>query len=136
MKKLSPSEKVYVKKSGIPRSGRGVFAKNKILKGEIIENCPYIDLPPHDLESLENTLLLTYIFFYGEKKEKILLTLGFGSIYNHSYTPNAAYIIDQNNQTVTFTALEDIQKDEEITFNYKQGNPKIINPLWFEIERS
>ena len=38
-------------------------------------------------------------------------------------------------KTIDFTAIKDIKKNEEITFNYSFGNPKNKNPLWFEVNR-
>jgi len=132
VKKIVSSGNVYVKQSSIPDSGRGVFATRSIKKGEIIEVCPFIDIPDHDLENLSQSMLITYTFFYGEKKEKLLIALGFGSLYNHSYSPNAKYSINEADQTIRFIAKKTICKDSEITFDYKHGNPQDKNPLWFE----
>lgn len=131
MKKLLTSDKVYIGKSRIIKSERGVYAARNIKKDELIEKCPIIEVPRHDLASLNESILATYFFYFGEKKEQLLIALGFGSIYNHSYEPNAKYKVKQKEQTVDFIALRDIKKDEEIAFNYIQGDPTNKNPLWF-----
>lgn len=131
--KFFPSNKVYVKKSGIPNAGRGVYAGRNIKKGELIEKCPIIQVPKNDMSNLRESILVTYFFYFGKKKEQLLIALGFGSIYNHAIEPNAAYSIKKAENTIDFKALKDIKKDEEITFNYKLGNPKNKRPLWFEI---
>lgn len=128
------SKMVYVTHSKIPNAGLGVFAAKNIKKGEVIEACPIIALSSFDVANLEQSILITYTFFYGEQKEKALLVLGYGSMYNHSYNPSAEYLIHESDEKVTFSAIRNIQKDEEITFDYKQGNPHNNKPLWFEVK--
>jgi len=135
VKKLYSSNKVFVSKSKIKNAGRGVFAAQKIKKGEAIEVCPLIIVPKSDMSNLRESILVTYFFYFGKKKERLAVALGFGSIYNHSYTPNATYKIKVKKKTIDFTAIKDIKKNEEITFNYSFGNPKNKNPLWFEVNR-
>lgn len=134
MEKLVASSKVYVKKSQITGAGRGVFAKQEIKKGELIERCPIIEVPKHDVAKLNESVLVTYFFYFGKGRERIALTLGFGSIYNHSYTPNATYKINPGAKTIDFTAVKDIKHDSEITFNYYHSNKPTDwkRPLWFE----
>lgn len=130
MKKIFNSSKLYVAKSKIPNSGRGVFANQDIKKGEIIEICPVIEISKHDMSHLEKSILTTY-FFFGKKREMSVIALGFGSIYNHTYTPNATYKKKIAEKTLEFSALENIKKDKEITVNYNSGDPKNKTPLWF-----
>jgi len=46
----------------------------------------------------------------------VALALGYRSLYNHSFRPNARYD-DVGPLTKDFTALRDIQPGEEITVN-------------------
>ena len=55
-----------------------------------------------------------YVFEWGEGK--VALALGFGSLYNHSYRPNARYN-DVGPQTKAFKALREIAPGEEVTVN-------------------
>lgn len=132
MKKISPSIKTYVSQSKITGAKRGVFASENIEKGETIESCPTIEIPKQELEFLQNSFLTSYIFFYGKNKERLLIALGFGSMYNHNYTPNAEYKIDQQAKKIEFSSLKTIQKGEEITINYVQESKSGV-PLWFEV---
>ena len=132
MKKLFTSDKVYIGQSRILNADRGVFAKCDIKKGKIIEICPVILVSRHDMSNLNESILVTYFFYFGKNRERLAIVLGFGSIYNHSYEPNATYKIKLRERIVEFSVLKDIKKDEEITFNYNYGNPKDKNPLWFE----
>lgn len=131
MKKLLSSDKIYIAKSKILNAGRGVFAKCDIKKGEIIEICPIIEVPKHDVSNLKDSILVTYFFYFGKDKERLAMALGFGSIYNHSYKPNTTYKIRIKQKTIDFIALDDIKKDSEITFNYKGNLRK--RSLWFEV---
>lgn len=132
MNKLFSSDKIYISQSKIKGAGRGVFARKEIKKGEIIERCPVIEVG-YDTSNLAQTILLTYFYFFGKKKERITLTLGFGSIYNHSYKPNAIYKEKHTIKIVDFIALKNIKKDSEITVNYKQNEKNNKIPLWFEV---
>ncbi len=126
------TNKIYISKSKIPNSGRGVFASVDIKKGELIERCPVIELSELDFESVNQTSLVNYIYYLGKNKDRLILVLGFGSLYNHSYQPNAVYKYKPKSKVIDFIALKGIKKDEEITVNYNQGT-KSEAPLWFEV---
>lgn len=128
----SSEKNIYIKKSRIPNAGRGVYAIRNIKKNEVIEKCPVIEIPQHDSSNTNESFLTTYFYYCGKQKERVLIALGFGSIYNHTYTPNALYKIKPAENTIDFIALRDIKKGDEITVNYNGKNPKPTNPLWFE----
>lgn len=135
MSNIYPSTAVYLGKSTSPDpknedfiSGKGVFASCDIKKGEIIEVAPILILEFTDLIETRWNLLFEYYFWMDDY---VVLALGFASLYNHSKDPNASYEIKRDDKTITFTAIKNIKKDEEIYFNYKgASNPK--TPLWFE----
>ncbi len=133
MKKLPASDKIYISQSKMPKAGRGVFARVDIKKGEIIERCPVIEVPKHDIASLRESILVTYFYYFGKNKQRLVVVLGFGSIYNHTYTPNATYKEKYKEKAIDFVALKEIKKDEEITVNYGSGNTKNKSPLWFKV---
>lgn len=129
------SDKIYLAKSGIPGGGRGVYAKRDIKKGEIVETCPFIAIPAHEVASLSESILITYFFYFGRNKASVALALGFGSLYNHSYSPNIEFKIRPKETTINFVALNAVTKGTELTFNYfgsgkSKGKKK---PLWFEV---
>ena len=133
MKKLFASDKIYISQSKILNAGRGVYARRNIKKNEIIEKCPVIEVPKHDMANLRESFLVTYFFYFGKKRQRLAVALGFGSIYNHSYKPNARFKIKPTEKSIDFIALNDIKKDEEITVNYKYPNPKNKRPLWLDV---
>ena len=109
--------------------GRGIFSTRAIKKDELIEETPVIIIPKIEWDRMRESILLNYIFHWGENKA---LALGYGSLYNHSYTPNARYARNIENNSIEFYAREDIQEGEEITVNYN-GDPEDRSPLWFEV---
>jgi SET domain-containing protein len=134
MNTFQSSPKIYVSSSKIPKAGRGVFAKVNILKGELIESCPVLEIPPHDALHVNESILNTYIYYLGEKNDRLMIALGYGSLYNHTDKPNAMYKDTLKNARIDFIANQDISKDEEITVNYSQGVSKDAGPLWLSVE--
>lgn len=121
--------KVYVEPSKLPGAGRGVFARERILAGELIEQCPVVSLPdPKDRDRLRKTGLVNYYFLWGEGRTRSALCLGWGSVYNHSFEPNARYEKVMEDSRMDFTALRDIEPGEEIFVNYN-GAPDDTRPL-------
>ena len=108
--------------------GRGVFARRAIRKGEVFETCPVLVLPGDSIEDF-SAGIGPYVFRWGEGK--LALALGFGSLYNHSYRPNARYN-DVGPQTKAFQALRDIAPGEEVTVN-DNGEPTRRRKVWFDV---
>jgi SET domain-containing protein len=107
---------------------RGVFATRDIQKGELIHEAPVIPYPNEEHDFIEKTILADYVFEYGANHTAILL--GYGSLFNHSYKPNATYDINFNNHTFDFYAYTDIKAGDEIMINYN-GDVDCDDPLWF-----
>ena len=118
--------KIKVKSS--PISGRGVFATKTLRKNEIIEIAPLLVVDSKDFSRIEKTSLNDYWFDYG--MEQRAFALGYASLYNHSYEPNAVYFLSDN--LIKITAIKPIKKGEEIFVNYN-GNHDDTTPVWFDI---
>lgn len=114
-----------------PLHGRGVFAAMDIEPGEIIEICPALVLPIAQQELIDKTDLYNYYFMWSDDETSIALILGYGSIYNHSYKPNAEFEPDYENNTLSVFCYKKIEAGDEITFNYN-GNPESQKPVWFD----
>lgn len=133
MRKLLPSNKICLAPSQITKAGRGVFATQNIKKGQVIEVCPVILVPRKDVSNLKESILVNYYFYFGRSqkdKSRLAVALGYGSIYNHSYQPNATYIKKPTEKVINFVALMNIRKGQEITVNYNFGNPEDKSKLW------
>jgi len=110
---MQHSELICVRK--VSGKGRGVFAIQAIRKGTVIERVPVLLVPIKEfVGGLQNPTLKTYLYIWS--KDKVAVSLGYGSLYNHSYEPNAKYVHGQS--TLTYRALRDIAAGEEITINY------------------
>lgn len=118
-----------VKKS---KYGRGIFATQPIQKGELIHEAPVIVSPSKEYKYLKKTIMMEYVFWWGEDLDDCALALGYGSLFNHSYTPNALYKLNLKNNTVDFFAHKDIKVGEEILINYN-GDPDDDEPMWFDV---
>lgn len=125
---FTPSDRIYCKRT--KTRGRGVFARRAIEAGELIEEVPVIVLPANELHAPSGTSpLANYVFHWH--RGQVALALGYGSLYNHSYAPNAR-CQDIAPQTKRFIALRRIEADEEITFNYA-GSPMATDPVGFDV---
>ena len=114
-----------------PGRGRGIFATRDIAPGEVIETCPVIALSPKDRLRIERTELFNYFFSWPETKEAAAICLGNGSLYNHSYDPNARYDKAFDGLAIRFVAIRPIEAGEEITVNYN-GSPHDQTRVWFD----
>lgn len=120
---------LYIKK--IKGKGRGVFSNLPLKKNCLIERCPLLVIPFEDFDYVHATQVVNYSFFLNKKEKILALALGFGSLYNHSFECNADHIIDKENLTIDFIALDDIDTNVEITINYN-GDPDNKSIEWFE----
>ena len=114
--------------------GRGVFTNADIQEGAVIELCPVIVFGKKDRMQIDGTFLYEYYFEWGKRGNKGAIALGFGSIYNHSYQPNARYEPDFDLHVLEFIAIRDIAAGEEITTNYNY-DPEDDSLVWWEKQR-
>lgn len=124
---------LYVAQSSL--GGKGVFTGAPIAKDSLIEMSPVIVMPKVDSLYLDETKLHDYYFIWGEKDQFCAIILGFGSMYNHAFKPNAQYQPDYHNETLDFYALRDIEAGEEITVNYN-GDPNSKRDVWFRVREN
>ncbi len=125
---FTQSDAIEVKRA--KGKGRGVFARRPIRKGEVIERVPVLLLTAEEFsKGLSGTVLEDYCF--GWEGDKVALALGYGSLYNHSFRPNARYE-DVGPQAKRFIALRDIGPGEEVTVNYN-GKPGSRSKVWFDV---
>lgn len=125
---MQHSDLVYVKK--VKGKGRGVFARQAIADGTVIEKVPKILLPVDMIQGGYDNPNLMRCFFVHDRRT-LAVCLGYGSIYNHSYQPNAIYE-DGPAATMIYRAIKDIAVDEEICINYN-GDPKDKAPMGFKV---
>ncbi len=117
------NSKIEVKDSEL--SGRGVFAKEDIKKGEILEECHHkvLEKKFNFLSRKTQEYVFAWPMIIDEKNTKSVSTVvfGFGSIFNHQKDNNANWILDTCRDVFTFYARKNIKKGEEICTNYGDG---------------
>jgi uncharacterized protein len=123
------SESIIVRRSA--KKGRGVFARNRIGAGSVIEVAPVIVMSKQDRGHIDQTLLHDYIFEWGESHQECCMALGYVPLYNHSFKANCNYEMHFTRQTITITANREIRAGEELFINYN-GDWDNNKPIWFE----
>jgi uncharacterized protein len=131
---LTPFLPDYLFVAMTPDRGRAVFTSKLIPQGMVIEIAPMIVFNEKDRLKLNDTYLYEYYFEWGKSGRKGALALGFGSLYNHSYAPNARYNPDFDLNVLEFIAVRDIQPGEEICVNYNL-DPDDQTPVWWERDK-
>lgn len=113
-----------------PGRGRGVFAERDFGEGELIERCPTLVFLPPSRDKFGSTILNSYHFNWIPDSGEVALPLGYGCLYNHSWTPNADWVnrIDEN--FMDFVAQRPIKAGEEIFTNYRYANDGV--PAWYQ----
>ena len=119
------------------KGGRGVFARKNIDAGQVIERVPVILIPESQVFGADpiarrSARISWYVFEWLEtKRGYVALSLGYGSIYNHSDTPNAAYEMEMPDIMI-FRAKADIPTGAEIFIDYRGQRAGGANDLGFE----
>jgi len=109
--------------------GLGVFARRGFDPDDLVEEAPVILVHADDRHHLDETALAGHYFEWGEGHGAV--ALGFGSLYNHSYTPNARYWQDEERGVIEIVAIAPIAEGDEVLINYN-GDPDSDEPLWFD----
>lgn len=110
--------------------GRGVFTTQDLPNGSLIEICPCIVLSTSDTTKIHQTLLHDYYFLWDIDSKTSAIALGYGSLYNHSESPNAKFLIDYDAMNIKIVGLRDIKSMEELTINYIELKEEGYK-LWF-----
>jgi len=111
--------------------GRGVFTRERIPKGTVIEISPVIVMSNEDRIHLDKTKLHDYIFEWGKQKDHCCMALGFIPMYNHSYKSNCEYFMDFDEATILVKTVRAIDKGAELTINYN-GDWNDATKIWFD----
>ena len=122
--KLYHNPKLEVRKSST--HGYGVFAKEDIKKGELLEECHYRAVEGY----FEDDNLYRYIYAFldgelpnGQKREHHCIVFGYAPLYNSSNEFEGVNVRWKFKKHISyklfvFTAIKDIKKDEELLLGY------------------
>ena len=111
--------------------GRGVFTKERIPAGTVIELSPVIAMSLDDRQHIDKTMLHNYIFEWGKNKDQCCMALGLIPIYNHSYRSNCEYFMDYEDASIMVKTVRVIENGAELTINYN-GDWNDPAKLWFD----
>lgn len=111
----SPPPTLTVRK--VRGMGRGVFAGRAFRAREVIEVCPVIVLAA-GMEEESLVGLREYVFKWGKSEDRLAIALGYGSLYNHSTDPNAAFALRHTRDEIVFRAVRNILSGEQILIDY------------------
>ena len=100
------------------------------MEDSVIEICPIIVIPGEQAREIVRGFVL-YEYYFEWKKDSIAIALGYGSLYNHSASPNAVFEPDYKNQYIIFKSIKEIPAGQEILVDYHAGTPD--EKVWFEI---
>jgi SET domain-containing protein len=115
-------------------NGRGVFALIDFKVGDIIEIAPVLNITVTERKRMEKTIFAYYMYPWRSTRSGAL-ALGYGSIYNHSYEPNADWKQNFKTDSMVYKAVKPIKAGEEITVNYN-GEVDDQTPIdWFEVKK-
>ena len=104
---------IYLKQSKVGgKLGRGVFANKNFNQDDVVEKAPYIEDKTDNFVGL----IRDYIFNKDPVKKLSIVAFGYGSMYNHSDTPNATWKIMDD--YILITTIKPIQMHDEILISY------------------
>lgn len=99
--------------SGVKGAGNGVFTSKAFKKGDVVEIAPIIRDSNDNWGS--NNKIANYTTTSDDNNSS--LTLGYGSLYNHSNKNNIDYYLGDND-TFIFIANKGIKKNSELFISY------------------
>ena len=112
---------------------RAVIASENIKMNKVSERCPALIYSISERQYISKTVFDNYYFEWSEKEDAI--ALGYGSLVNHSYNPNAYVDFDYENKEIIFIAKRDIEKDEEIMINYNDDSAEPIEESYLTFDK-
>ena len=121
-----PNDRIEIRDD--PTKGRGIFARQAIAAGTLIEAAPVIVVPAEQCPLLDRTILHDYYFHWDgnpERNGRGAVPLGLVALCNHSRRPNARVRRNLSQETLDLIAAAPIAAGDEVTIDYNC-------PLWFE----
>lgn len=112
--------------------GRGVYTREAIPAGTIIESSPVIVMSGRERALLDQTLLHDYIFEWEGDGGECCMSLGWVPVYNHSYKANCEYEMNYDTDTIIIRTVRKIEEGEELFINYN-GDWNDEKPVWFDV---
>jgi SET domain-containing protein len=121
-----PNDRLEIRED--PAKGRGIFARERIDAGALIEAAPVIVVPPGECALLDRTILHDYYFHWDgdpDGEGSGCVALGLVTVCNHSRHPRARVRRNLAQRTLDLIAVQPIAAGDEVTIDYNC-------PLWFD----
>ncbi len=139
MDRFRPPTRIEVRRDTTKgRGARGVYALDAISVGDVIETVPVLLIPKSHIfgtsDLARNAARISWYVFAWKvptNREYVALALGYGSLYNHSFTPNARYRCLAPD-SIEFSCIKPIAPGQEIYVNYN-GEPDDLTPVQFPL---
>jgi len=115
----APNHRIEVRTS--PGRGRGIFARESIAPGTLIEAAPIIVLPATHCRALDSTIIYDYYFHWDGDPDGVgrgAIGLGLVTLCNHSTRPLARVDRNYARQTLDLIAIAEIGPGQEVTIDY------------------
>ncbi|HZT87164.1 MAG TPA: SET domain-containing protein [Stellaceae bacterium] len=128
LERLRPAPNHHLEIRDDPAKGRGIFTREAIAAGVLIEAAPVVIIPPEQCAAVDRTVLHDYYFHWDGDPDGIgsgAVALGLVSLCNHSRRPSARVRRNLARATLDLIAARRIEVGEEITIDYNCA-------LWFE----
>jgi uncharacterized protein len=128
LKDLRPSLGNSLEIRSDPMRGRGIFAREPIAAGMLLEAAPVIIVPAEQCRLLDRTILHDYYFHWDGDPDgdgRGAVALGLVALCNHARRPNARARRNLAQDTLDLVALSSIAAGDEVTIDYNC-------PLWFQ----
>ena len=119
-------KRFYLAESSIPNAGTGVFAKQFLKKGEIIEIVG-VQVKSGSMADRCTDFAYRFKFSASDKSlDRYVVPMGWAGMINHSFENNNAIIRCMNSRNkdnsnsgqMVYFVIKDIKKDEEVIGNY------------------
>lgn len=100
-----------------PVHGWGVFAREPLHVGDVVERAVYLLMPVEEWET--GSSLGSYVFEFDEAH--VALVLGSVSLYNHSSQPNAIVWFDAAEGVAYVECIREVAPGDELFIAYSVG---------------
>ena len=108
-------------------SGRGVFARQSIQAGTVVETAPVVVYPEQIMamaiwllqaEGMKSSDFVLDQYTAKWFEDGVALPLGWTAVYNHSDRNNCQFLADRESRTISILTLRDVAAGEQCTVSY------------------
>lgn len=116
--------------------GRGVFAERDFAAGDIVTECPVLEVRACFSDLPKDIQHVVYDWGFLTKEDgahdTFCIALGVGSLFNHSEKSNILFEANKDKQSLIFKAKHFISAGAELLINYNDDTAPGVSE-WFEL---